>query len=349
MQSTIATVSDADFKLPRPRVIGENLIPENIRRAMSPGWDTGEFKHRPIRIIELNDVFVVGEGLVVDREGQPVKETTAQYTPNQISSALAVLDRMKRQAITIEPRTLLARKRGDHNYGHWLIECLPKIGVSLEAGVNPDLIAVPANAAAMQAVIETSLQLTGLSWLPTRVETNETPTHYKNLLVVDGLTSHGTYMSPRSLLPMEEMRATQPGSGVKRVFVRRTGIARCISNEAELEVALAALGFISVDPSAMNLRQQVAMFKDADVIIGAMGAAMTNIAFAHRGALVINLAPAVMPDTFFYFLATHRKQRYVEVRCKIDSPDKGRASNFHVPVETMLEALHENLSELWNL
>ncbi|MGI4956905.1 MAG: hypothetical protein ACRYGI_04775 [Janthinobacterium lividum] len=90
-----------------------------------------------------------------------------------------------------------------------------------------------------------------------------------------------------------------PGTGHERVFIARgNGMRRDFARAAE-----------------PKLVQQIAAVRDAWVVVGAMGAAMTSIAFARPSAQMLVFAGAAMPDTFFWFIANQFGHRYREVRC----------------------------------
>lgn len=346
-QRTIKSLSGEGFFLPAPIVIGEQLIPARIRRAMSQGWDTGAFDHRPIKMIEIEDACVTGEGLALSRDGSIVAESIAQHSQEQVDHTTSSFPQLRQEATVVPGRHVLARKRGDQNYGHWLVECLPKPVIVADASLPFDGIIVPDHSGPMGAVIRDSLHLLGLDRYGVTRTSSTGAYVFEKLILVDGLTTHGSYMSPLALGHMEKLRTGQPGSALKRVFIRRPDGPRRVSNEEQLCRALAPHGFVPINPAQLSLRQQISMLKDADVVIGALGAGLTNIVFAHRGALVINLAPATMPDTFFYFLAAHRQQRYIEIRSPLDDPPKDRASDFRVDVDAALHILHAELAGSW--
>lgn len=195
--------------------------------------------------------------------------------------------------------------------------------------------------------MDDSLELLDLARLKIIKAPTEIPTFHESLIFVEGLTVHGPFMSPLALNHLENMRESQPGAGIKRVFIRRSAPVRRLSNEREIRALLSSQGFLSIDPSQFSLREQIALLKDADVVVGVMGAAMTNLVFSHCGGIVINLAPAVMPDTFFYFLAAHRRQRYVEIRCLVDDPAKDRNSDFRAAPEIVMRTLEAELGRNW--
>jgi capsular polysaccharide biosynthesis protein len=72
----------------------------------------------------------------------------------------------------------------------------------------------------------------------------------------------------------------------RRIFVsRKVSLNPRIANEAELAaVAQEEFGFELLDPSGLSFAEQVRAFSEAEAIIGASGAAMSNLAFCSQGA-----------------------------------------------------------------
>jgi len=156
------------------------------------------------------------------------------------------------------------------------------------------------------------------------VQGSREPMYFEDLLVVRGLTRHGTYMSPLSIMATNEMAkrtasawGTMPGRGHDKLFVRRVPgwrRGRELHNEDEVYQRLSARGFFAIEPGTMSLDQQIAVFSRASHIVGVAGAAMTNIAFCRPGTKVTLLFPGAFPDTFFWFIAQHKKLDYLEIR-----------------------------------
>lgn len=86
-------------------------------------------------------------------------------------------------------------------------------------------------------------------------------------------------------------RAPSAG-GVRRVYFSRRGQSmRVMVGEAALERALAARGFTIVRPEALSAGEQVALMREAEVVVGASGAALANAVFLPRGARVVEIQP----------------------------------------------------------
>ncbi|MGO3517618.1 MAG: glycosyltransferase family 61 protein [Acetobacter cibinongensis] len=300
------------FTLPAPRVRNLKIIPPQILEAMRPGWLTGQHVARPIQVTKLFDVFVTEEGLVFTQDRKLIAQSITQHSPQECQRAY---ERLTAQGAhqSIEQPSLLLRKRGDHNYGHWLVEVLPKLWAA-EHRVAVTTLVVPALASAMQSVIRDSIALSAArhyAYLP--VSTQDI-CFFKELVLVHGLTEHGVYMSPQVFDRTDAMRMSLPESQPMKIYVERTQSARRVVNAADCQKILQQKGFISVDPAHLTFLEQVRLFKNAVCVVGVMGAGMANMAFCPSGCKTVVLAPATMPDTFFSFIAGLRRLNYTEIR-----------------------------------
>ncbi len=91
---------------------------------------------------------------------------------------------------------------------------------------------------------------------------------------------------------------------------------RNFAEPLRIEQLAAEQGYHVLRPEGLSFGQQVAAVRDARVVAGALGAAMTSLAFARAPAQALLFAGAEMPDTFFWFLANLFGHRYREVRCQ---------------------------------
>ena len=327
--SVILSLTSPGFDAAYPRVFNKELIPEPILKSMEWAWNTPHFPERPVRVLRLADVWVAKEGLVFDCAGNLYRETITQHSEREIDQAhAAVLAAIEQGGPAAEPDTdgpvLLCKKRGIGNYGHWMMEMLPKAQLVHRLLPDLDVRFLVAHAPGhLNDSMAQSLSMLGID-LARTVVADDTPWRFADLLLVDGLSEHGAYMSPLVLDSADALAGCVPAAGTERLFVTRraTGFRRVVG-EDDLIAHAQACGYTLVEPDALTLPRQVSLFKGATRIVGVMGAAMTNIAFAPPGARVVALTPAGMPDTFFWFIATLRGLDYAEIRCPQSGPVQG--------------------------
>ena len=95
---------------------------------------------------------------------------------------------------------------------------------------------------------------------------------------------------------------TTAGGTPRFIYVSRSDAThRNVRNEDEVCAVLSALGFEIVCPGQMSFEEQVNIFSEARLIIGAHGAGMTNVLWS-RCADVVELMPSNLQDADYRFL-----------------------------------------------
>ncbi|SEI18962.1 glycosyltransferase 61 family protein [Tardiphaga sp. OK245] len=85
--------------------------------------------------------------------------------------------------------------------------------------------------------------------------------------------------------------AFTPGARRSRLFLGRRNLRwRRLTNEVEIEAALHMVGFETAYPEDLTLAQQIALFRDAEVIVAPNGSALLNLLFAPQGVPTVVLA-----------------------------------------------------------
>ena len=301
-------------------------MPPGVLAQMRPTWDKVWFPPRPFHISTFDDVFVVSEGLVVTRDGELVAPTVTQHTADAIKAARESVKAViaGRECRRISDNVVLCRKPGCATYGHWLVEMLPWI-VLASRWPEPVQFLVQELGGAMPSIMRQSFALLGID--EQRVlQAGFEPVRVERLIVVHGLTEHGLYMSPVALDCLQAITEQIAPSGPDAIFLTRSTLpSRRLVDEAQVLDDARRAGFVVVDPATMPLTEQVALFKAARRIVGVMGSALANLAFASPRTEVFVLAPDNMPDTFFWFLAAHRRLAMTEIRCRTAPPRTGHA------------------------
>lgn len=314
----VLRLASPSYPVTYPDIVGREQIPRDALSAMEPAWTVERQKMRAVSFYHLRDVYVSAEGLVFDNRFRLYRSTLAQHLPEQVNESLYAL--RERAAAGIIPShagpVLLCKKIGSYNYGHWMLEMLPRVMLARENLGQPDLrYLVHELDGPMRRVTDESLALAGVT--PERIlRSGNEPHHFSDLFMVDGLSEHGAYMSPLCLEALERFAARVRTGPSERIFVTRAGASwRRFRNEDQLNEIAQRAGYSLVDPGAMSLPQQIMVFKGARHVAGVTGAGISNIAFCRPGASVRLFVPRSMPDTFFWFISQVRQHAYAEMRC----------------------------------
>lgn len=309
-------VPSPGFTTRPPVVRNRTLVPAAVLDQMAFAWNSRAYPARDVVLRRVQNAYVLGEGLVFDQDFAVVPASVTQHAPAEVDAAAA---RLRAAAAaggipTLPGTTLLCVKRGAANYGHWMYEMLPVAWLGrtqLRAGEWRAL--VPGAEGRLGAAVRDALGLLGVP--PGQVATlASAPQHVEEILIVEGLTAHGRYISPLVVDCLADLAGGIAPGDAERLWVSRAGESRSFWNEAELCAVLAASGWTVCQPGRLPLREQVRLFKGARHVAGAAGAGLANLAFAAPGARVTSFTPAAMPETFFWLLSELCGHDYREIR-----------------------------------
>jgi hypothetical protein len=311
-------VISPSFQVSPAVVRGTELMPEVVAGSMDASWSARFFPVRAVDFYRLRDVFVCGEGLVFDAAGRLFPSSVAQHSPAHIATAAQAVA-VARAAGDVAGHAgpvLLCKKIGSFNFGHWLLEMWPRAVLARTELDMPGLrYAVHTHGGALRQVMIDGLALAGIGG-DDILETPWEPQFFEDLIVIDGLTEHGSYMSPVAVNCLQPLIAQIPPARSERLYITRRDIGwRRLQNEDAMIRIAEQEGYDVLEPARLALAQQISAFKGARRVVGVTGAAMTSIAFMAAGGQVDLFVPATMPDNFFWFISQIRGHRYTEYRC----------------------------------
>lgn len=220
---------------------------------------------------------------------------------------------------------------GTANYGHWLVDDLPRaaaipsivrhrrrshvqVWVSESGNAQMDRVRA-ASLQAMCASTGAGAASSAASAAPTvDVKPMRLDRIYRfdELYFVTPVSYHPSLKSPDAMASLSgRFSGRSSGRYGKRLLVsRRAARGRNLLNSEAVEGALGGLGFAVVDTEAMSFSEQVDAFAGAEIVVGLMGAAMTNTVFAARGTAVVYLSPEGWVEPFYWDLASVCQHRY---------------------------------------
>ena len=102
----------------------------------------------------------------------------------------------------------------------------------------------------------------------------------------------------------------EPQGGALLFVSQSVAKQRRLLNQAELEEIAAERGFQSFEAHADNHEEQVRRFGEAEIIVAAHGAGLTNLLFARPGATVLELFPEDGVKSSYLWLATRMGLNY---------------------------------------
>ena len=278
------------------------------------------------RLVRLTDVYVCNSRIhhIADDDVFTIYETARppdrpyteqpDWTPATLRAAATEYD---------GPATpLYLGSPGYGNYGHWLTDDLAHAkSAETIAGITGTKvqIVIPAADGRLDEIKNETLQafysehlVPGARFIPPNV-----PIHFPVLHYASPHSYHPVLKSPTACRHLRAcaksiVGASRPGGAGARLFVARNPRhGRGITNSRDVMACLARLGFKTIDPDRMSFIDQVAAFTSASIVVGQMGAAMTNTMFCTPGTTLLYLAPRGWVEPFYWDLAAVCGQDYV--------------------------------------
>lgn len=303
----------------------------------------------PLGVAQINHAIVCGEGIIwtkTSRDVVAVSETlTGALTERSIlplqrsaDDALYVDKNICRRKLSTQHTYAFLRQVRDNNYGHWIIEGLPKVGILAEHFDLKSLKfivtrhGVMRQSAPMRKIYRDSLAAFGIEShqiVPMAREAVEV----ERLLYPLPLTVHPWVKAPRAIRILEELRdkiAIGQQRGPRRIYVSRASAPkRHLLNEAEILPVLRDFDVLVVYPERYSFVEQVRLFADAELVIGNSGANLTNAVFSPRGVRIFAITSEAMSDDFFWDLANLKSGKYFSLHGKAACPSPNMNSDFY--------------------
>lgn len=193
------------------------------------------------------------------------------------------------------------------NYVHFLTEVLPRVFLFSKECPNSNAILVidyglhPNIMQALGMVIGKNINIIGLetgAQILVKSLQVVSPCGYipfQRRVNTKHLTDHSDgVFSPTALSMMSEFIKKNvsnlvDASTLKKIFIKRNSKIRNLSNAEDVEHILVADGFAVIEPERLSFIEQVNIFSNAEVVIGATGAAFGNLIFCNSTTKIIIL------------------------------------------------------------
>jgi capsular polysaccharide biosynthesis protein len=258
-----------------------------------------------VALLELDGGRVLGSAsAVITADGYLVDELSQYFGTSRARQHPLYWQPFPPPPLKVPGSLGVLASRGDRNYYHFLADVLPRLAIVEQCRevAAPDVWYVPVATRFQQELLD----LAGIT-AERRIDSAKVPHVTADSLVVPGLPSVTVRNPPWVQSYLRELLMTEPIERVpgRGIYVTR-GTARnnrVVLNEPDVTSALAERGFAVIDPGQMSVREQIAAFAEASVIVAPHGAALANLAFASPGASVIELFPAAYAKPDYWWLA----------------------------------------------
>lgn len=307
-----------------PKLVELEPVPNPLRQRLDAIWRNGKTGGEPRSTYRFRNVYVTGEGLVFTNDASVIDVTRYGHTDDFIrKSALAIATAHKRGHCETIEAGILAKTRGAPNYGHFILEMLPRAWFARTRLQCSFPAIIQGAGSQIEHISREALRCVGFG--PNDIiARGRDPIFVRELIVVDGLVKHPTYLSPTILDCFDEIASRIEAGSFEKVYAARgAGTVRDFLDESAVAAQVAAAGFHRATTGEMPFAAQVALFKGASHVFGIGGAALTNLLFCRRGTRVTLISPSSASEVLFWTIAELRGLAYEEVRCREVGPQKG--------------------------
>jgi hypothetical protein len=153
---------------------------------------------------------------------------------------------------------------------------------------------------------------------------------------------HNTYLMKDYIKFLHEIFASEGGQiPIKKKFY----ISRCdaknrnIANEPQITEFLSSKQFETVYPAQLPLEDQIAIYKNADIIIAGAGAALTNLIYCQSETRVVIFYPKNMAGSQYLWLA--KSVGIKNVQHIITDEPFGRRLDYDIPIKVIEELISD--------
>ncbi len=264
------------------------------------------------------DVALFNDGELLVQDGQVVVLSANGILQRDMSVAPfpdIFLETFKRketnneafELIELDEAVVIQCSLAGHNYGHFLIDQIPRLALFEQAGadINNAVVIGPQIITGFQQKIVDAVKIR--TYLGThrrariKVKRLWTSTDGANTLPIAHFGEVWGLNFIRKRLGIAPFETVQRAStGTRRLYVSRNDSeGRHIANEAEILPLLQAHGFERVTPEKLPFVEQVALFAQASHVTGPHGAGLSNIIFSPQGLTFMEFFhPLFIPNNF---------------------------------------------------
>ena len=271
-------------------------------------------RHPEVAVLRLRNARVSGHGLVLTEDGHLLPESNLRPPHVEArSDEGAVLAAAPTSPIARLCDTPVVALNGvwPVHYGHWTYDNFSRLGLAQEAiGFRPySILTGYRNRGGEWCRPETiqgrmlSMACIGAGQIHRLADANWI--EVADLVVVSPLNNFrppvGTIYAQRemfSFLKTLKRQVSVPGKGLRIYCSRRDTENRKMENEADLvRVLTSRFGFVEVMLGEYGVEEQIAIFGDAEIVVGPVGNAFMNMAYMKSTAKVVVFLP---PETWHF-------------------------------------------------
>jgi len=334
-----------------PEMNAQTLIVDGVHS------ETKTFDFSPPSASDLTEsaIFFGKEGVAYDASGAALPfsflSMPRQHLEAELKTTVQEIFESRREgAVSLHQHAYIPGLiPGYWNYYHLLIDCLPRVLLSLQTDcTNPRILVTRFQATRLQrAHGDLWAQLGGIFGFRESVEVVEGDLLYVERSIVPTTRFRFVGATPQRFQDVAS-RISKTGAQ-RRIYVsRKLATARRVFNEDEVTATLHEFRFQTVLLEQMSLKEQIKLFRESHVIAGPHGAGLANIVFSEPETILVEFLheTGLYKVPIFSELSGMIAGKHVVLRSKpeTNSQHPGHAGNMDMSVDCV--ALRTTLKSL---
>lgn len=272
-------------------------------------------------VLRIHEAVVENSTIHCLKDGQHFVLYETFRFPDRPSKSLNASGRDMQDATLLDDNDrsyLYVGSAGSFNYGHWLVDDLPRVKAWVELrerlGVTC-IILLPSHGPVMDDIRLQSMRALIDPRIKAKFVSPEKKIRVRNLYFATPVSFHPRIKNPGAIHFVQSRATKVFGNDAEEPFrklfvARRPPNSRAITNFDALWPFLQARGFEMIEPEKHSFADQVTLFQQARIVIGQMGAAMTGTLFCRPATNIIYLSPIGWMEPFYLDLAAVAGQQY---------------------------------------
>jgi hypothetical protein len=312
--------AETTYRRSPPSLYGARFVYPELGSWFYKQISMGEQVSPPIYMYELDSVILIDGSFIYDpnHDGFLGFSCLDENLP-ALSARMAAIkdsvsfleDYLLDKCVHYDPSDPVVHfsKAGYANYGHFIVEMLPKLLVFREFGMTRINLLVPQCAMKFDYLLRTVSTAVGIKANLCNIETSSI-FRCKRLFACSPISRHPVQKNPilksvASFLSEDLLRngAADEDHSIKKIFVNRgANDKRRFINDEEVRRIHFDRGFCELVPSLDHLQATARLFASAKIISGGLGAGLSNLIFSQPGSTALLIYPGYH-DLFFWDLA----------------------------------------------
>lgn len=240
------------------------------------------------------------------------------------------------------------------NYCHLLLDTIPRVELALEKVALEQIDNIVYNkfhsSSFIQAVFESfGFNFQKINIIDSHIDNNRILS-FENL-IMPSILSHPMNLNSQLLQKCKNRFIKKQVDSFRFVYISRSDAKyRKITNESELESILDFYGFEKISLNNMDFKDQIKIFSESSIVIGAHGANLTNIMFCSPNTYVIEILNDSYGTDTYMNLAILNKLKYFYLSAISDYQKPHEMNNVFRPnssnSQNDISLTKENLNQL---